>query len=244
MAYITVYEQSILGIGLSTWAIIFLILVIMVMGFAMYLGYSKLGPVEGYFWTALFGAGDDKDIGIIFQNHRVSFKRLRYFSGVFSALGMTWTAKKTEHHLFGECNAELLVDYWGLTLDPKINIATLDFINAWNSDDEPEFMFEPDFTWLPKKADRAPITNFDTLYAAIEKCPSDAAIRMRAFSYVPVYDLQRYYPRNLTASDLTGYQEAMKKVTDEKAQSPSTNYLPIICFIAGVLLGVGIMFLK
>ena len=241
MGYITVYEQSFLGIGESTWVILFLFLLCMGLAMVIYVGYNKLGPCKGYLLTQIFGSGSDRDLAIVFQNHCVSFKRLRYFSGVFEAMGMTWIAKKNEHHLFGGCSAELIADYWGLTQDPQINVATMEFIKAWNSDEDPSTTTDPNCKWMPKKSKRNPITDFDSLYAAIEKCPPDSEVRIRAFSYIPMYDLQRYYPRNLMASDLTGYQEAMRKVSEEQRQAQSTSYLPIICLVVGILIGVGIM---
>ena len=242
MSYITVYEQSFLGIGMSMWTIIILTIIVMFGILFFLIIFSKLGPCQGYLFAA-FGKADDKNIGIIFQNHSVTIKKLRYFSGVFDALGLTWIAKKTEQHRFGECSAELVGDFWGLTMDPKVNAAALEFIKAWNSDIDYELLTDSEFAWLPAKEHREPIENFDTLYAAIEKCPPDSDIRIRAFTYIPVYELQRYYPKNLTASDLTGYNEAMKKVMEEKAASPASSLMPIICLVVGVLLGAGVAFL-
>lgn len=240
--YIQVYEQAFLGIGMSMWVIIVLAIIIM---FGIVFGlvvFSKLGPTQGYLYAA-FGKNDDKNVGIIFQNHSVTIKKLRYFSGVFDALGMSWEAKKIENHRFGECNVEVLTDFWGLTMDPKINAAALEFIKAWNSDLEFELFPESDYAWLPPKAKRATIEDFDSLYAAIEQCPPDCDIRTRAFTYVPIYELQRYFPKNLSASNLTGYIEALKKVMGDKAQSAATSILPIICLAVGVLLGAGVAFL-
>jgi hypothetical protein len=240
--YITVYEQSFLGIGMSMWCIIALGFICFILIMALLTIFGKLGPTQGYLYAA-FSKTDEKNIAILFQNHSITIKKLQYFSGVFDRLGLTWIAKKPEQHRFGECSAELVADFWGLTMDPKVNAATLEFINAWNADLEYELFAESDYAWLPKLSDRHPIVDFDSLYAAIEKCPPDSDIRIRAFTYVPMYTLQKYYPKNLTASDLTGYNEAMKKVTEEKAASPASSLLPLICLVGGLLLGLGIMFL-
>lgn len=245
MGYVTVYEQSFLGIGMSMWVIIGLTIILLFVIMVSFLAFNKLGPTQGYLYAA-FGKNDDKNIGIIFQNHSITIKKLRYFSGVFDNLGLTWIAKKPEQHRFGECSAEMIADFWGLTMDPKINASTLDFLNAWNSDNEYEIydlLGIDDYTKLPMKPDRRPITDFDSLYAAIEKCPPDSEIRIRAFTYVPMYELQRYFPKNLKASDLTGYIEAMKSVMDAKEVSASNSLIPIICLVVGILLGAGVAFL-
>lgn len=248
MGYITVTEQAFLGIGISTWVELICLIITVIAGFAVMILFTKLGPAQGYLFAAL-GPSSERNVGIIFQNHTITIKKLKYFSGVFEKLGLTWVAKKPEHHLFGVCSAEMLADFWGLTLDPKVNIATLDFINIWNSNLQPDeikaqypelYMEHP---WIPESHEREPITDFDSLYKVLEKAPSDASIRIKAFSYVPIYELQRYYPKNLTASDLTGYEEAMRKVAEEERMSAATSYLPLICLGAGLLLGVGIMYL-
>ena len=243
MPVVQVFENTFLGITTSTWTIMILAIFCVMLAFAVFFLVNKLGPCEGYLWAVLFGKGSDHNLGIIFQNHSITIKKLNYFSGVFDRLGMTWQAKKSEHHRFGACSAELVADYWGLTMDPKVNTATLQFINAWNSDQDYSLYEGEDFSWLPEKSTRKPITDFDSLYEAIERCPADSEIRIKAFCYVPMYDLQRYYPKNLSASDLTGYLEAMKKVDEDNRSSPAASYLPIICLGVGVLMGAGIVFL-
>ena len=241
--YIQVYEQSFLGIGVSMWVIIGLGIICFFLIIALLTVFGKLGPTQGYLYAA-FGKNDDKNIGILIQNHSITIKKLRYFSGIFDNLGLTWLAKKTEQLRFGECCAEILTDFWGLTMDPKINAAALEFINAWNSDTEFElFSGEGDYSWFPPKAQRKPIENFETLYEALEKCPTDKDIRIRAFTYVPIYELQKYFPKNLKASDLTGYIESMKKVLDEKTETAAASYMPMICLVGGLILGAGLMFL-
>ena len=243
MGYITVYEQAFLGIGTSQWVIIILAILCFFELMAFLVLYGKLGPTQGYLYAA-FGKQDDKNIGIVIQNHSITIKKLKYFSGVFENLGLTWIAKKSEQHTFGECRAEIITDFWGLTMDPKVNAGALEFINAWNSDTEFEmFSGDSDYSWLPCKAERKPIEDFETLYEAINKCPPDSEIRIRAFSYVPIYTLQKYFPKNLKASDLTGYIEAMRKVVDEKTQNAAVSYLPMICFVIGIILGAGLIFL-
>lgn len=244
MSVVMVYENEILGVTTSQWLIIILGALWVFTLLAMFLMFTKLGPAQGYLWAALGGA-DDKNLGIVFQNHSISLKRLNYFSGVFDQMGLTWVSKKPECHRFGSCNVELIGDFWGLTMDPEILMATKTFISMWNSDLSPAACttVDADYTWIPEPENRPKIENFDTLYAAIEMSPPDAVIRSRAFSYVPMYELLRYYPKNLSASDLTGYLEAMKKVEGEKATGAAASYLPIICLVGGLLLGAGIMYL-
>ena len=80
MAYVTVYEQSFLGIGISTWTIIILALFCVMLAFAVFFLVNRLGPCEGYLWAVLFGKGSDHNLGIIFQNHSITIKKLNYFS--------------------------------------------------------------------------------------------------------------------------------------------------------------------
>ena len=133
-------------------------------------------------------------------------------------------------------------------MDPQINIATLQFIKVWNEELSADEMValrdNHEYDWVFEIEDRPEIIDFDTMYAAIEKAPADAEIRTKAFSYVPIYELQKYYPKNLTASDLTGYEEAMRKVAEEERMGAAASYLPIICLAIGFLMGAGIMFLK
>ena len=243
MSVVMVYENSFLGITTSQWLIIALgiawVITLMILIFL----YTKLGPTEGYILSSIFGKGDEKNLGIVIQNHNVSLKRLNYFSGVFDCLGLTWLARKPEAHRFGSCNVEFLIDYWGITMDPKINVAAQQFIDTWNSDLSPAACctVDQDYSWMPEEREK--IESFESLYAAIEKAPSDAQIRIKAFSYVPFYELLRYFPKNLCASDLTGYLEAMKKVSAEKAAGMANSYLPLICLVGGLLLGVGLMYI-
>ena len=243
MATVMVYESVFLGITTSQWIIIILgVLWVFTLMIAAFL-YTKLGPCEGYLWASL-GKADDKNLGIVFENHSIRLKRLNYFSGVFDEMGLTWLARKPEQHRFGSCSAELIADYWGLSMDPKINVATKEFIDTWNSDLSAAACssVNMEYDWLPEPEERKEITDFDSLYAAIERAPPSAAIRIRAFSYVPMYELLRYYPKNLSASDFTGYLEAMKKVDTDRSSSAASSYLPLICLVGGLLLGAGLMY--
>lgn len=233
MTVVMKYYDAFLGLTVPEWVAIILGLICVCLGMYLYSMMQNLGPTMGY----LKAKSEKKaNVAIVIQNHDITIKALDYFAGVFQSIGLTWKQRKVENHNFGVMNAEIVADYWGLTLNPKLNQATKLFIEMWNDPDYNDEIF-------PKSKDRqnALIYDADSLYDALERMPSDFEIRSRAFFYVPLYELKNYYPKNFGAADLTGYIEAMRKVHEEKRFSPQDNWMPMICFIVGLAAGVAIM---
>jgi hypothetical protein len=233
MAVVQVFEHIFLGLTTSQWTIVILILLIMALAFALIVFVHLAGPTFGYIKAII---DKKQNVGILIQNHDITIKSIDYFAGVFEALGLTWLQRRRENHKFGGCTAEIIADFWGFTMDPKIQIATKQFISDWNR----EVMIAQEAGDNSKGL----ITDYHSFYAALETLSPDHDIRIRAFSFVPVYELRHYYPKNLSAADLTGANEAMKKVVQDKQNSKTVTWLPLICFVAGVGLGVAIMFLS
>jgi len=233
MAVVQVFESVFLGLTTSQWTILILILLIMGLGFAIVIFVYLAGPTFGYIKARI----DKKDnVGILIQNHDITIKSIDYFAGVFETLGLTWLQRRRENHKFGGCTAEIIADFWGFTMDPKIQIATKEFISDWNR----EVMIAQDAGDNSKSL----ITDYHSFYSALETLSPDHEIKIRAFSFVPVYELRHYYPKNLSAADLTGANEAMKKVVQDKQSSTTASWMPLLCFIGGIILGVAIMFLS
>lgn len=225
MVVIQTFENVWMGVTGSQWIMVIEFLAIMALSLVILTLIYYAGPTFGY-----IKARYDKkvNVAIVFQNHDITIKSLDYFAGIFhNKLGLTWLQKKFENHNFGTCNCELVADFWGITMNAKDNIAAKVFIDKWNDNDCSDYNYIED---------REQITDPESLYKALNLLKDDDEIKIRAFCYIPIYELKNYLHQNQSAASMTGYLEAMKKVNDDKQNGPQSN-LMLLLVVGGLALG-------
>jgi hypothetical protein len=230
---ILTYVQTYLGLPWYIWGFV-------VAGFILFLVcllavyyYWKMGPVHGY-WTA---TRNGQDLGVlIMKSGRMKFIAIRYLGKVFNAIGLplSWIQRSPESHRFGEVNAKVLMDAWGITTDPKLQQAVKVIVEEWNQDHIDPKTREP----------YDQIQNYYDLMELIKEGKIDDPILIPAVFEVPLYEVERFLPK-IGGADLEGHVAA--RVAEEMEEFKG-NSIPgwmkiFMLFIVGIVVVIIAAFL-
>jgi hypothetical protein len=220
----------ILGLPWYDWAFLgFGVILMFVIALFIYYWY-KMGPCQEYFTAARNGY----DLGFLcMKGGKAKLKALKYIAGMFNGVGLplSWIQRSPDSFRFGEVNAKVIMDQWGITVNTQIQEAVKTAIEEWNNDhiDEAGNPYQQ-------------ITCYRDLIELIRAGQIDDPILTPAVCEVPLFEIINYL-QQIRAADLEAHvsERVSEEVEDRTGQGwPMWMKIFIGCQLGIIMLCVGL----
>ncbi|MDD5049999.1 MAG: hypothetical protein WC489_07305 [Patescibacteria group bacterium] len=201
-------EPMILGLQWYIWGFLALVLALMFTAAAFIFYWWKMGPCGDYFGAAR----RNQDLGFLaMKSGRAKFIAMDYIAGVFNAIKipLSWIQRSPDSFRFGEINAKIFMDQWGIATDPKIQQAVKVIVEEWNDEHITQDGIPYD-----------QITDYRSLMDKIIKGQIDDPVIIPAVCEVPLYEIERYLPK-IKAADFEAH--VAERVSEEIADRTGTG---------------------
>lgn len=232
--------MMILGLPWYIWAIVALgVALMLVIGLFIWYWWT-MGPCGPYFRAARKGT----DLGLIgMKSGRMKFVNLDYLAGVFRELDLklSWLQRSKESWRFGQCNAKLVCDMWGIATEPKIQQAVKTAVLEHNAQEKiaedtaalSGFEYDPDY-----------IYDYASLYDAVKEGQIKDPVLIPAVYEVPVWEI-RHFLAEIGPGDLNGHVDArlaQEKGGDKSAMDVMKIWMPIMLMALLIVCAIYLLF--